>query len=491
MKRHALLALAAAASLAACDGLKEALSAHQETVARAGGQELSVTRLAELLGNSRFPIGKPVAHDLASLWVDYQLLAQAAVKGDSLTDPKAIDAAMWQAMDAAKVRKYYELVSKGFAAGGDSTQAEARYANGEILAARHILLQAPEGMPPAARDSMKRRLQTIRAGLTPANFAAMAQKYSQDGSASNGGALGVFPKGAMVPVFEQALVALKPGEISPVVESQFGYHVIYRQPFAEVRQEVMRAANQRGVQTAESTFVARMEAGGNVVVKPNAAKDIKAMAGDLDAHRDDRTVVATSKAGDVTIAKVVRLLDAAPPDQRIADQLKEAPDSVIPLFVRQVVRNDLILRQADSAKVTLDTGEVNNMRRAFTGIVTGSWMGLRVAPKLLADSAKSASDRSRLASARVESYLDALLQQRAQFIDVPKPLETALREKYEYKLNSAGIDRAVEQAQKIRASTDSLRSAGRPASQVPMPNVPQGAPGPQGAASQGAAPARP
>src|SRR5712671_2406303 len=98
MKRTSLLGLAlcCATTLAACSGLKDALTAHVDVVARAGSQELSVTRLSDLLGNSK--IGVPINKDVATLvardlWVPYQLLGVAAARGDSLADAKAIDAA--------------------------------------------------------------------------------------------------------------------------------------------------------------------------------------------------------------------------------------------------------------------------------------------------------------------------------------------------------------------------------------------------------------
>jgi hypothetical protein len=280
----------------------------------------------------------------------------------------------------------------------------------------------------------------------------------------------------MVPDFEQALVALKPGEISPLIKTQFGYHIIYRQPYSEVRDQFAAQAGDRSQQIAESTYFAKLEQSADIKVKDNAAKVVKAAAADLEAHRDDRTVLATTKKGDFTMANLVRYINALPPQAQIVSQLQSAPDSVIPMFVKSMVGKDLFLKQADSAKVQIDTTATAQMKRDYANAVTSAWNALSLSPKALADSAKSESDRQRLAATRVESYLDKLMVQQAQFVPVPKPIETAARTKYEYKLVDAGLERAVERATRVRATLDSTRAAQQPASAVPLPGAPQGAP---------------
>jgi len=74
MKRNIALAAVAAFTLSACSGLKDALNAHTDWVARAGSAELMVTKLGNLLGKSRAPIRKDIAKSIANVWVDYQLL---------------------------------------------------------------------------------------------------------------------------------------------------------------------------------------------------------------------------------------------------------------------------------------------------------------------------------------------------------------------------------------------------------------------------------
>ena len=487
MKKLALIA-GAVGALAACDGFKEAMTAHVDVVAKAGSQELSVTRLADLLGSAGIPLNKQNARALANYWVDLQLLGRAAADHDTLTDPKVLDEATWSLTSNLRAKKWYDQVSKTFPQ-PNTSDAEARYNRGEMLAARHILLVTPPaGLSTAGQDQIAKKAAALRAQATPANFAALAAKNSQDpGSAKQGGALGVFPKGAMVPEFEQALLALKPGQISPVVKTKYGYHIIYRQPFAEVKDEVARESNGQATQAAESTYFAKLEESANIKVKDDAAKTVKAVAADVDAHRDDNTVVATSKAGDFTVARLVKYINAFPPQAQIATQLQSAPDTLLPRFVKSIVGKDLFLRQADSAKITLDSAETNDLHRSFAALVVNVWSGLGVRPETLADSAKSSADKERLASTRVESYLDRALKQQAQFVQVPKPLEEALRVKYDAKVNDAGLDRAIERDTKIRATLDSTKAASQPKSEVPLPASPA-QPQPQGA-PQPAAPA--
>ena len=85
------------------------------------------------------------------------------------------------------------------------------------LKAKHILVSHEY----EAKDILKK----IEEGKS---FEQLAQDFSLCGSSVMGGDLGEFPKGAMVPSFEKALLALKPNEISGIVKTQFGFHLIKR-----------------------------------------------------------------------------------------------------------------------------------------------------------------------------------------------------------------------------------------------------------------------
>jgi peptidyl-prolyl cis-trans isomerase D len=468
MKRSLIALIALAAPLGACKGFKEAMTAHVDVAAKAGTQELSTERLASLLSRSRAPVTPEIARGLTDLWVNYQLLGQAAARGDSLTDPKLVDDALWPIIAQERMGKWHEQLSKGYT-GLDTTNLEARYDKGELLAARHILIAVPQNATPAQRDEARKHAETVRAQVTPANFAEVAKKESQDpGSAPRGGDLGLFPKGAMVKEFDSAVAALKPGQISSLVQTQFGYHIIQRSPYADVKDEFARAVNAEALRAADSTYIARLVENGDVKVKDNAVSTMRNAAKDLDAHAKDGAVLATSKAGNFTLGRLVRWIDADPRRAQIEQGLQQAPDSQVVGFLKSLVRNELLLRQADSAKVQLDPADLAELRSRFAQVVAGTWDELGVSPKALADSGSTPAQRERIAAARIDQYMDKLMAQEARYVDVAQPVATVLRAKYGFKVNAAGLERAVERGTKERAAADSAAEASRPKSEVPL-----------------------
>jgi hypothetical protein len=467
MKRTFAIAAAAAFTLSACSGLRDALNAHTDWAARAGSAELSVTRLATLLGKSRAPIRKDIAKSIANVWVDYQLLGVAAAHNDSLSDPKLIDEAMWPALANLKARKWYDIVSKNWGV-EDTLAAQRQWTSGDMLAADHILLFT-QGMTDAQKADVKKKADAIRAKVNSANFAATAAATSQDQqTARRGGSLGIFPKGTMVPEFEKALQALKPGEISPVIQTQYGYHIIRRPTYDQIKGQLLLASKGRSVAVAESTYLATLEKNGKIEVKKDAVPTVKAIGNDPDAYRRDNTVLATSTAGKFTAARLVGWLETLPPNARILDQIKQAPDSLIVSMVRRFANNELVLKQADSAGVKIDPAEISQMHASFLSAVGQAWGQLAVTPSSLQDSAKSVGDREKLAAKRIDDYFTKMVQEQAPFVSVPTPLANVLREKYSFSLNDAGFDRAVEQAAKIRNSADSARTAAQPQTAVPL-----------------------
>lgn len=467
MKSYRLPAFAAVAFAIACGA-----SSSPDVAASAGKQQLSVTRLAEILGTSQAPLEKDVARSIAELWVNYQLVGLAGAKGDSMSDKKTMDYALWSNIDNIRVKKFYDNVSKGW----DSISPgpdETRYNNGEALAARHILVKLDAGATPEQKAVAMKKAQSIRAEATPANFAKLAAKSDEPGAAERGGDLGLFAKGMMVPEFEKCVNAIKPGEISPVCETSFGYHVIYRSPYADVAEKFAPIAKQRNVAIAESTYLAKVETQNGVKLESGIAIKAKAIARDPLGHAKDSEKLATYNGGELKASEFADWLAAYPPQSQIRPQLIQAPDSLVEKFVKQIVRNELVLRQADSAKAVIDTAELSNLYLNYKNALTQTWAALGVDPSKLADSAKAPAggDKEKIAAFRIESFFDKLIKSEVQFVDVAYPLARALQSKYDFSVNDKGLDLVVERAKAVRATADSTRAQTAPKPGAPAPGV--------------------
>ena len=102
-----------------------------------------------------------------------------------------------------------------------------KFNRSETVRASHILIGVDAKASAEDKKKAREKVEKLRKDLAGgADFAALAKENSTCPSSQQGGDLGFFGKGQMVPAFEQAAFALKPGEVSDIVETQFGYHII-------------------------------------------------------------------------------------------------------------------------------------------------------------------------------------------------------------------------------------------------------------------------
>jgi peptidyl-prolyl cis-trans isomerase D len=164
------------------------------------------------------------------------------------------------AVSDEELRRYYD-------------ENAARFTAAEERRASHILIAADKGAPAAERQKAKARAEELLAEVrkAPGRFAELATKNSQDpGSAAKGGDLDFFGRGAMVKPFEDAVFAMKQGEISNVIETDFGYHIIQltgqrggqKQSFESVRPQIEGEVRR---QLAQRRFAENAEAFTNMV----------------------------------------------------------------------------------------------------------------------------------------------------------------------------------------------------------------------------------
>jgi peptidyl-prolyl cis-trans isomerase D len=288
--------------------------------------------------------------------------------------------------DDAAVKKYYDQNAKEFEVPEqvrvefvkfsaenlmgkiDATVAEAQkyynehakeFGTPEQRQAAHILINAAANAPQSEQDAAKAKAEQLLKQLKqkPDSFAELAKQNSQDpGSAANGGDLGFFGQGQMVKPFEDATFALKQGEISGLVKSDFGYHIIKlvaikpaRVPaFDEVSAQIMAklreqkaadkfteladkftntvfeqsdtlksAAELVNGKIEQSTWLVK----GNPAAAPWTAKMLQAIFSD-DVLKNKRNTAATEVAPSTLVA--ARLLEHKPVSLRPFEEVKVA-----------------------------------------------------------------------------------------------------------------------------------------------------------------------
>jgi peptidyl-prolyl cis-trans isomerase C len=131
--------------------------------------------------------------------------------------------------------------------------------------ASHILISVDSSATKAQKDTAKKEIEALLSRIKGGeDFAAIAKEKSQCPSSANGGDLGFFSKGDMVKPFEDAAFSMKPGEISNIVESQFGYHIIKLTDkkdektigFEEVKEEISKALKRAKIADSFQKFYA-------------------------------------------------------------------------------------------------------------------------------------------------------------------------------------------------------------------------------------------
>jgi peptidyl-prolyl cis-trans isomerase D len=458
-------------TVAGCDALRDAFSARAEVAARADGQTLSVERLADVAGGGKQVPLEPLALGrLAHVWVDYTLFAEAVANGENLRDSATTAASMWPLVSQLKWERFHERLLEPLAQ-LNPTQVDSAYRAGEARLFQHILFQVPPSAAPPV-DAQKHRLadQVLpQAKSAGARFSQLAARYSEDpGSKVRGGALGVTERGQYVQAFEDAAWQLAPGEVSRVVKSPFGYHIIRRPPLAEVRDSFRTSLENRMMYRLDSLYLDSLTIKRRIEPVSRAAALVRAAAEDLDAARGSTRVLVRYRGGAFQMKDLVRWLSALDPN--VSQALPQATDEQITQFLKVVVQRQLLLEQADSAGITLTPDDWRLLRAQHDSAIAILGTVLNLTPQILQDSAQTPDARLSFAMARVEDYFDRVVNGRASFYPVPPFLGERLRAKAQWRVDQAGIRRALERAKEIRAAADSLRPpGGRPMTPPPPP----------------------
>ena len=250
-------------------------------------------------------------------------------------------------------------------------QNQQRLAGQEQRRASHILITASKDAPAAERDKAKAQAQALleQVRKAPKTFAEVARKQSQDpGSATKGGDLDFFARGAMVKPFEDTVFGMKEGQISDLVETEFGFHIIQltgiklpKTPSFEAMRPQIEADLRK--QQAQRKFAELAETFSNSVyeqadaLKPVADKlklslqqamGVSRQPGKVPAALDNPKLLQALFSDDaIGKRRNTEAIETAPNTLVSARVLKHYPAAVRPLAeVRDDVRNQWVQTQA-------------------------------------------------------------------------------------------------------------------------------------------------
>jgi peptidyl-prolyl cis-trans isomerase D len=249
----------------------------------------------------------------------------------------------------------------------------ARFTAAEERRASHILINADKSLPAAARKEAKDKALALlaQARKNPGQFAELASKNSQDkGSATQGGDLGFFGRGAMVKPFEDAAFAMKVGDISEPIETEYGYHIITvvatkggeKRALADVKTEI---ENELRKSAAKARWAAAAEQFTDLVYQQ--PDSLQAAMDKLKLEKKTATVLRTPAPGATGALASARFLEAVFGNEAVANKrntdaievganqlvaarvLQHSPARVLPLAeVKDRVRQAVVIQQAEA-----------------------------------------------------------------------------------------------------------------------------------------------
>jgi len=156
-----------------------------------------------------------------------------------------------------------------------------RFSQPEMARARHILIMSKEGEAKADRARKREKMVQIKKELKGgADFAALAGRFSECPSKAQGGDLGAFGRGQMVKPFEKAVFAMMPGDVSDIVETEFGFHLIKleeKKPartveFAEAKEQISSFLVQEKMNENVEAFLAEVRTKADIKIPGQQAR---------------------------------------------------------------------------------------------------------------------------------------------------------------------------------------------------------------------------
>lgn len=431
--------------------------AEHDILARAAGRKLHVRDVVSVaLTASRVPPTAGIVAEVAERWLEYTLLA-TAYSEDMKLGMLDLDILARPATEQTTIDRLFEQAVHNNTTYTDAQLEEAwkTQGPGEEMRARHILLKVPSNATLPQRDDVRRAAEVIQreAAAPGADFSALARRYSEDLSKESGGDLGFFGRGIMVPQFEDAVLKLELGQVSPVIESPFGYHVIKLEerrirPLGDERELFCQYLIQRARQIDIQDFVDSLRTAADLTVDDGAAAQVKEMA-QAGSHSLTAGVVkwtlATFDGGQLTAADLRYEMNASP--TAALTELALASISAVNEVIKGQATKRLLLAEARKRGIQLTPEELREAREQVLATIQQLVETAGIEP---VRTLNAMGDQPTIERLVLENLKEAVLRQRQ--MPALGPIGSQLRNIYDAKINVEIIPRVVDTIKRIRAS---------------------------------------
>jgi peptidyl-prolyl cis-trans isomerase D len=288
------------------------------------------------------------------------------------------DAKAYAEANEAAIKTFYDKNKAG------------RFEKGKEVQARHILAKFDKEKP-ETEAAAKAKINAARKALAAGDdFAETAKKFSEDGSASKGGDLGKFGSGRMVKPFEEVAFKLKAGEVSDLVTTRFGYHIIKVEaveeasttPLADVRHEIASELAQKervsGLAKAHAKALqARVVAGAHLadLLSDDAEKN-GGYDNALKLKAEDTGMIGARQryvtGMGVVPGTAARLLKQKEPGACSEIVTTESGFAVCEMLEREEPKEEEFAKQAEDLKMRLSYARSTRMRQALSNELRGA-----------------------------------------------------------------------------------------------------------------------
>jgi len=424
-------------------------------LARAAGHELAVDQMVEILVRQNTVPGQAdVVDALANLWVDYTLIAVHA-RDDSLFTTLDLDPLLRPQLEQETIEEYMNSVIRPDTAISEPDLRAMWEADSpaDSVRAQHILLAFPEQATQAQVDSVAAFAAELKTRAAAGeSFEALARQYSEDsGSAVQGGDIGFFGRGMLVPSFEEAAFSLAVGEVSDPVLGSFGLHVIKvtdrKAPTFEGARTSFRDSLVLGrLREADSILLAQIDEEGEIEVEAGAVTVLRELAmhprTSLSGRVANRTLVSY-RGGSYSVSDALLLLNTQ--QTNLPGQLATAPDEALSDLLSRLGHARVLLARAAEAGIAPSRERVDSLdsqaRRRIREATTE--LGLQRIALLEGETADDALDRTTLQVLREISAGTRSAIQMAAII-------VSLRREADWEIIESSIPATVERIDDLR-----------------------------------------